>query len=181
MNIFETKKTKFFLDLTQKLFTLSSFNTIMKRKKFLIYQKLLVLRNIFCIKDTNIKMKLKIYFYNWKRLLTINNNNSFEKKIFLRKIVNEKISQSDYFTRLMKYSFINFLKFYRNFSEKNNRNYYENENEQENNYEENNNNNNEENIINNKDYNFLSLEEKEKIRNKIIDIRTVSSNVKIIY
>ena len=178
-NIFHNKKIKNFLDLIQNLSTFNSLNTIMKRKKFIIYQKLLVLRNIFCIKDTNMKMKMKIYFYNWKRLLIVNCNNSFERKIFLRKIVNEKITQSDYFSRLMKFSLFNFLKFYKTFSEKNE------EKENDNSFDDNNNNNNDkeiplpinESLITKKSEFFLN-ENEENIRNKnkIIDIKTISSN-----
>lgn len=173
-NIFENKKTKNFLDLIQKLSTLSSFNTIIKRKKFIIYQKLLILRNVFCTKETNLRMKLKIYFYNWKRLLIVTTKNSFEKKIFLRKIVKEKISQSDYFARLMKFSLLNFLKFYKNFSEKN---------EKKIEINENNFNDNEQLSINEslitKKSEFLNREEEEKMKNKIIDIRKISSSVKL--
>ncbi len=118
---------------------------------------------------------MKIYFYNWKRLLIINSNNSFERKKILRKIVNEKIMQSDYFLKLMKFSLINFLRFYKNFSQEQNKN----------------NNNGEININYNKDiyiYNKSELiyieeyeiekeKEKENIKNKIIDVRAISSNV----
>lgn len=160
-NIFENKKSKHFLFFVQNITTKNTLNIVTERKKFFIYEKLLVLRNIFSNKDTNLKMKFKIYFYNWKRLLFLNPSNSFEKKLLLRKIVKEKISKQDYFSRLMKFSLMNFLNFFRNFSFK------EQQNSKEKKF-----------LISENPRNLKNfLSEEENQNEKLFDIRTIASNV----
>lgn len=115
-NIFENYKIKSYYEFLQSLSFSALTETIRKRKHFVLFEQLLVLRNVAINRETNLKLVLKNYFYKWKRVWKINPRFSFDKKLKLRKIITNRLKKADYFERLVKAAFFYLLRCYDKFA-----------------------------------------------------------------
>lgn len=113
-NIMNNHIMKNYCILIQRLSSNKTIEIINKRKNFIYLEKLLILRNILLHKDKNLNLIIRFYFYLWKRFQKINPINSFKRKLLIRNLINKKIKNKDYLTRLIRRAFFSLIEIHRN-------------------------------------------------------------------
>jgi len=112
--------------LIQRLSSNKTIQIINRRKNFVYFEKLLILRNILLNKNKTLNLKKRSHFYIWKRVLKINPTKSFERKVHLRSLINKKIKNEDYLTRLIRRAFYSLMEVHITYSDDKNYKYNEN-------------------------------------------------------